>query len=253
MRNIGFIGAGDMAAPMVRYLAKRGHNLWVSERSKTISTELADEFDNVTRVDNQAVVDASDIVFLCLRPAVWQGPVEALSFRTNHKIISVMAGPSMADLLAACAPATSISLTIPMAAMEFGGCPLPVFPESSPMHELFGGDNPVLPQSCEGDITKHFVASTMLSAIFGIMNEGSNWLGAQTGNADSSETYVTALINAMLRDVPHGTGHLLAARDALATPGTLNLAMAEGLEAKAVPEALHRTMDAILAKLERHE
>lgn len=251
MSTIGFIGTGDIAAPMVRYLARKGHDIWVSERSEALSTELASEFSNVTRALNQNVVDACDVVLLCLRPADWKAPVAALDFRPGQKIVSVMAGPSIAEMLKTCAPATDISVTIPMAAMENGGCPLPVFPASSPVSELFGEDNPVLPQSLEADITKHFVASTMLSAVFGVMKDGAGWLGSQTGNADGAETYVTALINAMLRDVPHGEGHLLAARDALATPGTLNLAMAEGLETGGVPKTLHDTMDAILAKIEQ--
>lgn len=250
MSRVGFIGAGDMAAPMVRYLARKGHEVWVSERSEAISTKLARDFDTVTRAPNQSVVDNTDFVFLCLRPPVWKTPTEALTFRENQQIVSVMSGPSLADLSTACAPATDISVVIPMAAMEQGGCPLPVYPASSPVKALFGDDNPVLPLTSEDDIAKHFVASTMLSAVFGLMHEGAGWLEQQTGNADGSETYVTALVLAMLRDIPHGSGNLAAARDALATPGTLNLSMVEGMAKGGVTQTLHTTMDGILKRLQ---
>jgi pyrroline-5-carboxylate reductase len=250
MSALGFIGTGDMAAPMVRYLARKGHDIWVSERSEELSTQLANDFETVTRAANQEVVDNADIVFLCLRPQVWQAPTDALNFRADQQVVSVMSGPTLTELDRACAPASSISMVIPMAAMEHGGCPLPVFPATGPIQELFGGDNPVLPLNSEADIAKHFVASTMLSAVFGLMHDGAGWLGAQTGNADGAETYVTALVNAMLRDVPHGAGHLLQARDALATPGTLNLSMVEGLAKGDVTQALHASMDAILKRLQ---
>jgi pyrroline-5-carboxylate reductase len=249
MSALGIIGTGDMAAPMIRYLARRGHDIWISERSETMSKSLARDFDTVTRAPNQTVVDKADIVFLCLRPAVWQAPTDALDFRADHQIISVMGGPSVAEITLACAPATNISVVIPMAAMEHGGCPLPVYPATTEIDALFGEDNPILPLSSEADIAAHFAASTMLSAVFGLMHDGADWLGQQTGNPDGSETYVTALINAMLRDVPHGAGNLLTARDALATPGTLNLAMVEGLAKGDVTNALHTTLNGILKGL----
>ena len=96
----------------------------------------------------------------------------------------------------------------------------------------------------------HFAASTMLSAVLGSMHEGANWLGNQTQNPESAEIYVTALVRATLRDVPLGEGHLKAARDALATPDTLNLRMVEGLAKGSVPETLRATLSSIKSTFE---
>lgn len=240
--KIGFIGTGDIAAPMIRYLARKGHTIIVSERSEALSKALAAEFEVVSRAPNQEVLDGSDVVFLCLRPEAWEAVVPGLSFREEQKIVSVMSRVSIADLERACAPASEISITIPMAAMEHGGCPLPVYPSSSPVGALFGSDNPVLPQHSEVAISAHFAASTMLSATLGAMHHGADWLSDQTGQPDLAETYVNALVQATLRDVPHEAGQLKAARDALATPGTLNEMMKEGLEAADMPRALATTL-----------
>lgn len=250
MSRIGFIGTGDIAIPMVRFLARKGHEIWVSKRSEKHSVALASEFANVTRADNQTVVDNADIVFLCLRPQVWEDPVKSLNFRADQRIVSVMSGPSIAELETACVPVRDISVMIPLAALEHGGCPLPVFPANSTTFDLFAPENPVLPQAAEADIARHFVASALLSAVFGLMHDGAEWLGEKTGNPDAAETYVTALITSMLRDVPHKAGALNAERAALATPGTLNLAMVEGLRAGGTTQALQDTMDAILARLD---
>ena len=78
MSRIGFIGTGHIAAPMVRHLARKGHQIAVTRRNEAVSSALATEF-GVMVDDPQAVIDTSDIVFLCLRPHV---AAEALT--TTH-------------------------------------------------------------------------------------------------------------------------------------------------------------------------
>jgi len=243
--KIGVIGTGDIAAPMIRYLAGQGHTLIVSERSETLSKALEAEHATVTRAPNQSVLDQCRIIFLCLRPEAWEAVVPNLNFRDDHQIVSVMSRVSIAALTKACAPATNISITIPMAALEHGGCPLPVFPADSPVDALFGQHNPVLPQMSETDIAAHFAASTTLSAVLGTMHHSADWLSRETGQPDLAETYVTALVRATLRDVPLGAGHLKAARAALATPDTLNEMMKDGLEDANLPSALNKTLSKI--------
>ncbi len=243
--KIGFLGTGDIAAPMIRNLARKGHDIVVSKRSEGLSRQLEADFDCVTRAPNQAVLDQSSIVFLCLRPDTWASVVPNLKFREDHNIVSVMSRVSIADLKEACAPASEISITIPMAAVEHGKCPLPVFPSSSPVGALFGADNPVLPQTSEADIAAHFAASTMLSAVLGSMHHGAEWLAGETGQPDLAETYINALVQATLRDVPFAAGQLKSARDDLATPDTLNEVMKNGVEAAEIPAALKRILDDI--------
>lgn len=109
---------------MVRFLADRGHQITVSERNAEVAASLAAS-DGVAVADNQAVLDASDIVFLCLRPHVAADILKPVTFRADHQIVSVMAGISLEALGAACAPARDIIMTIPLGYLEKGGCPLP--------------------------------------------------------------------------------------------------------------------------------
>lgn len=251
MARIGFIGTGEIAAPMVRFLARKEHAICVSERSTAISSALATEFSNVEVAGNQAVLDTSDIVFLCLRPQVWETVLPGLTFRGDHRLVSVMAGVPLAALARACAPATDLSVTLPIATLERGGCPLPVYPAGGPVEGLFGPENPVLPQQAEGAIDAHFAASTLCSTTLSALMAGAGWLAQETGDADMAETYVTALIAALLRDTPLGkAGGLAAERAALASPNTLNLQMVEGLDAAGVPDSIRATLTSILKSME---
>jgi len=64
--RLGVTGCGTIASAVVRGVADDGHSIAVSERSSTHANALAEAYENVRIADNQAVVDASDVIFLGL-------------------------------------------------------------------------------------------------------------------------------------------------------------------------------------------
>lgn len=238
MSRIGFIGAGHIAAPMARFLAQKGHEILVSERGADVAANLAATV-GAKVLPNQAVIDGSDIVFLCLRPAVWDAIIVPLTFGAGQQVISVMSGVSLAELLGAVSPAKDVSITIPIGFLENGGCPLPAFPSSEPLRSLFSPENPVIELSQESQIADHFAASALLSAALTMMKDGSDWLAEQTGNAEGADTYVASLVAGFMRDVPKdGQGRILQARSALASPETLNRAVVDAMEGAGTRETI---------------
>ncbi|MEM8598209.1 MAG: NAD(P)-binding domain-containing protein, partial [Pseudomonadota bacterium] len=163
--TIGFIGTGHIAAPMARALARHGHRVWVSERNAETAAALAASHHGITVGPNQGVVDAADTVFLCLRPPLAAEVVAPLRFRADQRIVSVMAGVPMADLAAWCAPATDISITIPLGFLETGGCPLAVYPHGRTLEPLFGAVNPVIEVASEAALNAHFAVCAMVPGL----------------------------------------------------------------------------------------
>ena len=119
MSRIGFIGTGHIAAPMVRRMVDLGHEVTVTERSQDVSAALAATH-GVGVGDAEAVIAASEILFICLRPSIAPDILKTLVFRADQQIISVMAGISEAELNTLCAPATKITRTIPYGFVEQG-------------------------------------------------------------------------------------------------------------------------------------
>ncbi|WP_146584739.1 NAD(P)-binding domain-containing protein [Puniceibacterium confluentis] len=246
MQRIGFIGTGHIAAPMARALARDGHAVTVSERSADTAAALASAGLGIRVAANPQVVETSDIVFLCLRPAVWADVVPSLPWRAEHRVISVMAGVPLVALAAACAPATELSVTIPYGFIESGGCPLPVAGNPGALTALFGGRNPVLPQTDEAALIDHFAASTMTTAALSLLEQASQWLAGQTGDADQAEIYVANLVTGFLQNLSlDRSGRLSEARAELATPQTLNLQMVDGLTRSGTLDALPGILDGI--------
>lgn len=251
MSRVGFIGTGHIAAPMARAVARDGHEVSVSDRNARIAAELAAQSPRITVLGNQAVVDQSDILFLCLRPDVAPVVLPGLEFRAGQQIVSVMAGVSRADLLRDCAPADAISQTIPIGFMEHGGCPLAAYPDGTVLEALFGQRNTVIPVASEAALNQHFAACTLIPGMLDMMATASGWLSERTGDARKAELFVTRLLGgylAALGDVQ--AGRLTTERDALATPGTISRMMIEGLERGDMRQMLTDALNRINTRLE---
>lgn len=243
MSCVGFVGTGHIAAPMARLLLREGHEVWVSERNAEVAAGLAALGAHVA--PNQGVLDAAEIVCLCLRPWVAREVIEALEFRADHLVVSVMAEQSHAALREMCAPATDISMTIPIGFLEQGGCPLPAYPGDHVLGPLFGAANPVIPVATEQALLSHFGVTAMLPGILALIDAGAKWLGARTGDPAGAEVYTSQLVGGFLAAMEKGEGRLHAETYALSTPGTLSLQMVEALQEGGAMDCLTDAMDAI--------
>ncbi|WP_170753377.1 NAD(P)-binding domain-containing protein [Ruegeria lacuscaerulensis] len=250
MSRVGFIGTGHIAAPIARLLARKGHEIYVTERNATVSAALKVDI-NATVGDPQSVIDQSDVVFLCLRPQAALDVLEPLSFRPDHRIVSVMASVSEADLRSLCTPAEDFVQTIPLGFLENGGCPMAAFGNDQLLANLVSPENPVVKVANEASLNAHFAICAMVPGVLDLLATGSKWLAEQTGDADGAEFYTTQLIAGFLASTEKDrAGRLAAERDALATDGTLSLQMTQALQTDKAHKALRDALTAIGKRLE---
>lgn len=248
MSRIGFIGTGHIAAPMVRRMVRLGHEVSVTARNAEVSAALAASH-GVAVAEPQDVLNASDIVFICLRPSVAPDILKTLTFRADHQIISVMAEHSEAALLDLCAPATQISRTIPLGFVESGDCPLPVWGDASLIATLFGPDNTILPMPQEDGLNAILTASAFMASQLDLLNTVATWTEGQIGDAHVAEAYIRTLVSGFLRAMPRDTGSLKAERDGLTLPGSLNRAVMEALQNSGTHDTLTRALDDVYERL----
>ncbi len=250
MAKVGFVGTGGIAEAMVRGLVGRGHRIFVSERSAARAATLAKAFPEVTVGTNQEVLDAADDVFLCLMAEVAEPVLSGLAFRPGQRVVSAMLGVDRAALRRLCAPAGEIAITIPLPFIRAGGCPLPVFPESAMLTELFGADNVVIPFADEAALNPHFAATALCSTVFDQLRTGAGWLASLTGDPAGAEAYVTALLAGFLAETPKdGAGRIDAALASLDTEGGLNQTLREHMRAAGANETLLAGLDGFRGRL----
>ncbi|MEL7116352.1 MAG: NAD(P)-binding domain-containing protein [Pseudomonadota bacterium] len=248
MSKVGFIGTGHIAAPVARFLHRKGHEVTVTTRSAHVSSALARDY-GIAVADGPGVLDTSDIICLCVRPQHAEEVLAGLPWRADHRIISVMAGVSRRDLERLCAPASTFVQTIPLGFLEQGGCPLAAFGDDGLLAELFAPDNPVVPVASEDALNAHFAICAMVPGLLDLMATGADWLAGESGDTANAEFYTAQLVAGFLATLPRETGALAKERDALATAGTLSLQMTDGLKAGGAHDALAQTLDAIGERL----
>ena len=192
------------------------------------------------------MVDASDVIFLCLRPQHAEAAIAPLKFRDGQRIVSAMAGVTDAQLSTWCAPVTDYVRTIPFEYIEHGGCPLPALGNDGLLRDLYEPENPVIKVDSEDALNAHFAACTVLPGLLDLMATGANWLAARTGDAQGSEIYLKSLISGY---IGAREGSLAEERDALATEGTLSLQMTTELQSAGAHAALKDGLNAIEERL----
>lgn len=248
MSKIGFIGTGHIAAPMVRRMVRLGHEVTVTERSTEVSSALSVSH-GVGVGSAQDVLNASDIVFLCLRPSVAPTVLEPLNFRPDQQIISVMAEHAETTLAKFCSPATSITRTIPFGFVETGGCPLPVWGDVDLIRSLFGPDNTILTMPTEDGLNAILSASAVMAAQLDLLNTVKDWTEDKIGDALVAETYVKALVQGVLTNLPNEAGKMAQERDDLTLPGSLNRFVMEEMQNATVHEPLTNALDTVYQRL----
>ena len=224
-KKIGFIGCGKIADPMVRYLVRRFPDceIRVTARSEAVSSVLAAEFPQVRIASAQDVLDHAGDIILSVLARTAREILPGLEFRAGQRIISVMADIELAEVSRLIAPATDPCVTIPLPFIHRGGCPLPVYPESPALTELFGDGNPVIVQSEEAHMGPHFAATAILSTVMAALDCTSRWLAGYTGDDRAAETYVASLVGGYLGSLEKdGKQRFREALGDLSTEGGLN-------------------------------
>jgi pyrroline-5-carboxylate reductase len=221
MARVGFIGTGEIASLMVQGLAGQGHEIVVSDRNQQVAARLKATVPGLRVAPNAEVVEGADIVILCLLARVADEALTGLPFRAGQSVISVMVDVGLAKLQKLCAPVTDIAITIPLPPIAVGGCPLPVYPASRALEQLFGAKNRVFTVRDEVALNAHFGATALCSPFLEQVLTTAAWLTEFTADADQSQAYVRDVLRGYLPEDGE-KGHLGAALQSLSTEGGLN-------------------------------
>ncbi|CUI01683.1 NAD(P)-binding domain-containing protein [Leisingera aquaemixtae] len=215
--RLGFLGCGVIASAVVRGLAGKGHRITVSERSRTRSAALTAEFGDVTAAANQAVADASDVVFLGLMAEAAEGILSGLVFREDQQVISFMAGAGLARVAELAAPARAAAVMMPFPGIAQGGSPIMALGDTGLVARIFGPSNTVFALKDEAELNAYLCAQAVLSPVARMVNDAAGWLGGRVEDRQQGEAFLRMLITSSLQQT--ACTDLI---EALNTPGGYN-------------------------------
>ena len=101
MKRIGFIGAGNMAGAIIGGIVKsnlvKPENVIASAKTMANLERLQQEYNISVTLDSKEVVKNSDIVFMAVKPNIFDGVLEGVADLIDDKkiIVSIAAGKSI--------------------------------------------------------------------------------------------------------------------------------------------------------------
>ena len=104
MKKIGFIGAGNMAGAIIGGIIKsnlvESQNVIASAKTMTNLNKLKDEYNINVTLDAREVVKNSDIVFMAVKPNIFDGVLEGVKDLIGDEkiVVSIAAGKSISSM-----------------------------------------------------------------------------------------------------------------------------------------------------------
>lgn len=237
MTRIGFVGTGAMTSAMVTGLGS-GYDMLVSPRNPTIARGLADRFANVSVASsNQAVLDASDVVVLAVRPGVAAEVMAALRFQSDHRVISVINRLSVARLAAVVAPATLIVRAVPLPTVAERAGVTPIYPPHPFAAELFDAIGIAISVGTEAAFDAFCAATGTIASFYAFTDSIASWLSRHGIPTHEAREYTARMISGL---------DLRSSAAAHATPGGINERFLHHLVERGVFDSISSGLDAVL-------
>ena len=249
MTKIGVLGVGSLAEYLIRGAQGSPFNFIVSPRGAERAKSLAARYGVKIAASNQAVVDQTDMVLVCLPAAEGVEILRGLVFRQGQSVLSTMAGAGLGPLQAACAPAVGFCSMMPGFANAFRAGPSLLFPPDPAWQHFLSHLGPVHEFGAPEPFETAAVFGAMSGASMFLMRQLADWYSAhglppKTAQRLVAETFrgnAEVLLQASepLEDIVRG----------VTTPGGITEALVSTLRAQNALEAWEDAMDKVLARM----
>ncbi|MDR7254766.1 pyrroline-5-carboxylate reductase [Nocardioides sp. BE266] len=251
MTTYGVLGVGSIAEAIVTGLCSvdAPPEVVLSPRNAERSARLAARFATVRVADdNQAVVDAADVVVVCLLPQ--QADVLAgLAFRPEHRVVSAVAGLSMARLGELVAPATEVARSVPLPAVATRSSTTPIHPPRSVAEDLYSLLGGTLPVEDERAYESLSAASATVAAHLDYLGTIAAWVGGHGIEDAQARKYVADLFADLAPELRTPGVDFADLAAAHSTPGGLNAQLAAHLRDAGLLDALRSGLDDLLDRI----
>jgi len=196
--KVGFVGCGTIAAAICTGLNSQtspvtiSHS-YVSTRSAAKSAALLAQFgaDKITVVDdNQSIVDAADLIFLCVLPQHYEEILQSLTFTPDrHTLVSLVSTSTIAQLVTLSKlPAAHVHkmICLPSVSTHDGTCLLtPKSGAALPLKTILDTLGGCVECESEKIMTAMMIPACLMGPYYKILQNNRDWMIKQV----SAESY----------------------------------------------------------------
>lgn len=249
---LGFVGAGHITAAMVEGLraAASPEPIVLSPRNAAVAAELAARLPHVrVATSNQEVVDASEIVFLAVRPPVAPEVVGALRFRADQIVVSLIALRPEAEMQALVGPVAALVRAVPLPSSARRLGPIAYFPEVPRVRDLLARiGTPVLARN-EAEFHRLWSLTGLIAPHYRVMDTLATWEAEGGVAREAAEAFIRALFHCLAAMAE--TGSLDSLAHQAQTPGGINEQALRVLEDADAFGPWRAALDAVYARMNK--
>ncbi|GAB5359933.1 hypothetical protein AAMO2058_000584700 [Amorphochlora amoebiformis] len=175
----------------------------ISPRNAARAQRLAERYPQVEiGLDNQEVLDRSDIICIAVTPDRVEKILSELTFRPDQKIVSFISTTTLQELRALCSPASEVFRAIPMPPIAKRAGPLPVCPEDSEgsIVGLFEPLGEIISVEQEDQLKILMSCASIMATYYELINVISKWLYSEGLPQKIAMRYTGALFDSLARD-----------------------------------------------------
>lgn len=250
--RLGFVGVGAISAAMVEAICTGpragAYEFVLSPRNARRAADLADRFPEVSvAVSNQAVVDASDIVFLGVLPPQAEQVCGELTFRAEQIVASLVAGLPPSKVAALVAPATQVCQMIPMPPIVLHVGPIVISPALTPVVDVFEGCGDIIEIADESQIRILSCASATMSSFLQFEKTAIDWAVKAGIEYSVARDYMASLYTSLAVETAHAPlEHVATMPQEHETPGGLNEYLRTSLVGAGMYDAMTQGLDYLM-------
>lgn len=250
--TLGFVGTGTIAAAIIEGLVASGdEDIIVSPRNAEVAAALASRFSRVTVArSNQEVLDRSRTVILSVRPQIAGEVLQALRFRPDHRIVSLIATLSTDFLRAATAPAARVVRAVPLPPVAHRQGPTAMYPPDGEVRALFDRLGKAIEIGDESQFEVFTAATAVMASHFAFANTVATWMRRSGVDPAAAHIFVAQMLKGLSEAAPAAPQSSFAdLAEEHQTRGGINEQIFRAMTVEGILPDLDRALDAVLARL----
>ncbi|WP_208441485.1 pyrroline-5-carboxylate reductase [Bartonella raoultii] len=193
--KLGFLGTGTISACIIDGLMTSAFNISsiiVSPRNAQIAERLSRTYDKVVIAENnQALLDVSECVFLCLPNQIAESVLRSLRFRPEQLVISVLAMATAAEVEAWINHKVYRAVPLPFVA-ECKNL-TPIYPDHPFLRTLFDTLGGTLVLEEEEQFNLFMTAGSLMGVYFNFIETAHQWFITQGLKKQQSAEFLTMM------------------------------------------------------------
>ena len=254
--RLGFIGTGKIASSVITGVCDSKisfKKILISPRNRSVAQKLKRKFRKVSIAkNNQEIVNSCNWVFLAVTPKVGKKIIPSLKFRSNQKVISLIATINLTQLRKAIGRKVKIVRAIPLPPIALRKGPIPICPPDKQIKSFFNKLGTTIEIKNEKSSKNFWATSGMMAPFYELLKVLSEWLVKRGIKRNEAQKYITSLFVALSEDsVINSKKHLKYLVSESQTPGGLNEQGVKELRKSGFYKSLEKSLNSILKRLNK--